>query len=123
MKQCFPNFDEVDEQGHPKQQDAEECWSSIIATMANYHNADIVKKLFEIEFKGTLTNVENQEEPPSELTEVQNKLTCNIANENNPISYLQDGIKNFLLGAVEKHSSLLGRNAQYTKSMKISKLV
>lgn len=82
-----------------------------------------MKKLFEIEFKGTLTNIESEEEPPSEVIESQNKLSCNIANENNPVSYLQDGIKNSLTGSIEKNSPLLGRNAQYIKIMRISKLV
>ena len=50
MKQAFPLFDEVDEQGHPKQQDADECWSNVVTTLQSYHNAALVKSLLDIEF-------------------------------------------------------------------------
>ncbi len=113
----------MDEQGHPKQQDSEECWSNIVATLKNYHNASLIKQLFEIEFAVKLTNQEAPEEPATETTEVAQKVSCHIDNENNPINYLQDGIKLSLMGSITKNSPTLGRDATYLKSMKINKLV
>ena len=70
-----------------------------------------------------LTNTENSEEPPTDTVELQHKLTCSIDNENDPISFLQDGIKLSLAGSVTKNSPTLGRDALYLKNMSINKLV
>lgn len=70
-----------------------------------------------------LNNTEAPEEASVKTTEIQHKLTCNIDNENNPISYLQDGIKLSLFGSVTKNCPTLGRDAVYNKVMQISKLV
>ncbi len=43
-------FGEVDDQGHPKQQDAEEFWSTMISNLKSFHNSELIKNLFEIEF-------------------------------------------------------------------------
>ena len=123
MKQAFPLFDEVDEQGHPKQQDAEECWSNILATLKNYHSSELIKNLFEVEFTCKLTNQEAPEEEASSTTEVAQKLACHIDNENNPINYMQEGIKTSLTGSMTKFSPMLNRDATYMKVARISKLV
>ena len=70
-----------------------------------------------------LTNQEAPQEQATATTEVAQKLSCHIDNENNPISYLQDGIKLSLTGTMIKNSPTLGRDATYLKTMKISKLV
>ena len=35
MKQVFPQFDERDERGHPKQQDADECFNLFLQSFKN----------------------------------------------------------------------------------------
>ena len=47
---AYPLFAEVDEQGHPKQQDAEECWTNVLTTIKTLHNSELIKNLFEVEF-------------------------------------------------------------------------
>lgn len=47
---AFPQFSEVDEQGHPKQQDAEECLSTILATIQSVHSPQLISDLFEINY-------------------------------------------------------------------------
>jgi hypothetical protein len=50
LKEAFPLFNEVDDLGRPKQQDAEECWSNVIQNLMNYHNREMMENLFKIDF-------------------------------------------------------------------------
>lgn len=69
--------------------------------------------LFEIELEGTTKCLEAPEEPPTVSIEKTLRLACNIDNESNPISMMQDGIQVTLAGQIEKFSQSLGRNAIY----------
>ena len=74
MRQVYPQFNETDDHGHHKQQDAEECYTNLLtsfksalklspeesqATGAN----DMVEKLFGIELVNTIKNKETDAEP------------------------------------------------------------
>lgn len=58
MRTVFPQFDETDDHGHHKQQDAEECYSALLSCFRNFLKApeeqgggDLVEKLFSIELE------------------------------------------------------------------------
>lgn len=52
MRMVFPQFDEVDDHQHHKQQDAEECYSALLSSFKNVlrlpeeEGGDLVQKLF-----------------------------------------------------------------------------
>jgi len=126
---CFPQFDETDDHGHHKQQDAEECYSALLTSFKNAlklpdeESGDLIEKLFGIELENTIKNTEDPEEPPQVNKEQVLRLSCHIDNNNNPINHLAEGLKISLSGEIEKRSEKLGRNAIYFKDAKINKLV
>jgi ubiquitin carboxyl-terminal hydrolase 14 len=69
MRQVFPQFNEVDDHGHHKQQDAEECYSSLLTSfkqclkIPDDEAGDMIEKLFGIELVNTVKNKELEEEP------------------------------------------------------------
>jgi ubiquitin carboxyl-terminal hydrolase 14 len=130
MRMVFPQFDETDDHGHHKQQDAEECYSQLLTAFKNSlklseeeGGGDLVEKLFGIELENTVTNTENNQEEPQVQKETQLRLSCHIDNNNNPINHLAEGLKISLVGDMEKFSPTLERNAIYHKESKINKLV
>ena len=70
MRQVFPQFNETDDHGHHKQQDAEECYTNLLTSFKNAVKADeeeqtdIIEKLFALELENTVKNKENPDEPP-----------------------------------------------------------
>lgn len=120
-----PLFAETDEHGHGKQQDAEECLSSIVECIRPnlpHEGRLLVDDLFTFEFQSVLTCAEMTEEPPTFAIESSKKLMCVIDNQGNPVSLLTDGIEAGLGGQLEKFSESLQRNAIYNKSLKINTL-
>lgn len=133
MRQIYPQFNETDDHGHHKQQDAEECYTALLSSfraalplpseeqqMIGAH--DLVEKLFGIELVNTVKNKETDEEPVQETKENVLRLACHIDNNNNPINHMAEGLKISLEGDIEKRSDVLGRNCIYTKTSKINKL-
>ena len=129
MRQVFPQFNETDDHGHHKQQDAEECYSSLLNSFKQCLKcedevaSDMVEKLFGIELVSTLKNKESEAEPPTEQKEHVLKLSCHIDNNNNPINHLAEGLKISLEGDIEKNSFFLNKNCVYFKQSLINRLV
>ena len=131
LRQVYPQFDETDDHGHHKQQDAEECYSSMLTSFKNAlklnddesGSTDLIEKLFSIELVNTVKNKESVDEPEQQTKEQVLRLSCHIDNNNNPINHLAEGLKISLEGDIEKYSDKLGRNAVYFKQAKINKLV
>ena len=104
LQKAYPIFAEKSENGHPKQQDADECYTSVLQSFreplkkASEDDLDVIGNLFEIEMISTLKNSEFAEELETSTTEKVLKLSCHIDNNNNPISMLQAGIKISLEG-------------------------
>uniref|UniRef100_A0A7S4HGN8 Ubiquitin carboxyl-terminal hydrolase n=1 Tax=Vannella robusta TaxID=1487602 RepID=A0A7S4HGN8_9EUKA len=122
MRQVYPQFDERGPNGVHMQQDAEECFSLLLQSMKNVPglrgSGDIISDLFEGEYAVTSSCVECPEE--KEVTiEPFSKIPVHIDAET---SFLQSGIKNRMSEHITKTSSILGREAIYEKSSKISKL-
>lgn len=70
----YPQFNETDDHGHHKQQDAEECYTALLSAFksalklpveerAEGGAEDLVEKLFGIEVVNSLKNKECEEEP------------------------------------------------------------
>jgi len=143
FRQHFPRFAEQGEQGGYAQQDAEECWSSLISNMASrvrlpdgpdsnsnlelqpaavegmlQDNAGDV--LFGLQIASTFKCAEEgAEEAPTHTRESMRRLACHLKQG---CAHLYNAIELSLEETVDKRSQTLGREAQYTKSSKISRL-
>eukprot|EP00545_Synedropsis_sp_CCMP1620_P000670 CAMPEP_0119014026 /NCGR_PEP_ID=MMETSP1176-20130426/9310_1 /TAXON_ID=265551 /ORGANISM="Synedropsis recta cf, Strain CCMP1620" /LENGTH=521 /DNA_ID=CAMNT_0006967161 /DNA_START=115 /DNA_END=1680 /DNA_ORIENTATION=+ len=138
-KMAFPQFNQTGPQGQPMQQDAEEFYSGLL-TVAAQETSDtssleaspqelqgatnLVDAVFGTIMEETLTCDESPEEPPVTTTDLHRKLVCNIqggtAGQN--VSHISEGILLGLEGKIEKNSELLGRNAQWTRRQRLSRL-
>ena len=68
LHQVFPQFAQKDEQGHPMQQDAEECYTNLLQAYSKGLDGidsretgrDIVEEMFGIKMKVTMTCDEDE---------------------------------------------------------------
>jgi len=124
LRQNFPQFDEKVE-GRYAQQDAEECWTSIISSLKRTLPAENGKtpiaNLFEGEFKVIRRNTElsEAEEKPAESQLNFLKLRLPISNDTR---YITECLKESMRGVMEKRSDVAGRDCQYEEISRISKL-
>jgi len=103
MRQAFPIFDDKDEKGNHKQQDADECFQAMLQSwrgpLTNSEDStDLIGNLFEIELTSELKCEECPEEESSVSKEKVMRLSCHIDNNNNPINTLSEGVKISLEG-------------------------
>ncbi|ANB14258.1 Ubp6p [Sugiyamaella lignohabitans] len=141
FRKAFPQFDERDNEGGYKQQDAEEAWSQLLNTLrpklelepaasssavagtesaSNNANSSFVDQYFGGSFETVLKcNEDGSTDEPRPGHETFLKLDCHITISTN---FLRDGLLAGLEEKIEKHSDSLGRNAQFTLSRKISRL-
>ncbi|KAI1803704.1 cysteine proteinase [Daldinia bambusicola] len=133
LRTAFPQFAERSRTGHGfAQQDAEEAWSQIVTQLRQKLRVKDAPDAPETSFidkymQGEFTSQLECDEPaakeggeqPVTSKETFLKLNCHIdANTN----HLRDGIANGLSEKLEKRSEVLGRDAVYTKTSKISRL-
>lgn len=133
----FPQFAEKAENGGFQQQDANECWIELVKCMQKQlqplentqpipmeeeqeasHNS-FVDQYFGGENVITTKCVENDEEPVATSKETFYQISCFIEKD---VKYLQLGLKSRLEENISKHSSSLGRDAEYHKTCKINRL-
>ncbi|CAN6632121.1 ubiquitin carboxyl-terminal hydrolase 6 [Trichomonascus vanleenenianus] len=126
FRQRFPQFQETDQSGFPKQQDAEEAWSQILSELRQTLKASgeenvgsVIEKYFGGEFQTTLKTDETDAEEPKVGVEPFLKLNCHIGMGTN---FVRDGLLEGLTETLEKHSDVLDRNAQYTLKKEITRL-
>ena len=145
LQTTFPQFAEKAKTGHGyAQQDAEEAWTQIISQLrqklkikdnpatstsaasestATSAEVSFIDKYLAGHFSSTLTCDESEAreagEEPVESSDVFLKLDCHIEKETN---HLRDGILHGLEEKIEKNSPVLGRDAVYTKTSRISRL-
>jgi len=111
------------------QQDADECWSAIVNAMRQLpgtssdetgaRQKNFVEQSLLAELTTELKCEEAPEEAPTISKEQVIKVDCNITGTTN---YLMNGIMQSLDETIEKTSPSLGRNAQYTKHSRFSRL-
>merc|ERR1711899_701950 len=126
LHNVFPRFAERGEQGGFQQQDANECWIELMGVLKRHLNmktADASKSVidtyFGLEFETETKCVESDEEPVTKSTEHFLQYNCYIDKD---VKYLASGLKNRLQESMSKHSSFLDRDAEYVKTLKVSRL-
>ncbi|KAH7158231.1 hypothetical protein B0J13DRAFT_543874 [Dactylonectria estremocensis] len=132
LRVVFPQFAEKSKSGHGyAQQDAEEAWSQIVQQLNQKLQIKGSGDATDVSFidkymTGELTSVMECDEEEARSAgeqaittkETSTKLKCHIDSSTN---HLRDGILASLSEKIEKNSELLGRNAVYTKTAKISR--
>lgn len=129
LRSTFPRFNETGGRGVYKQQDAEECFSTMLDTLSQKlfvqdehgNSVNLVNSLFNIEYRTEMKCAECDEAPEYSY-ETGKKLMCIIDNQSKPIDHLADGIRVSLMGELTKYSPTLGRDALYTKVQQITHL-
>lgn len=126
LRTHYPLFDEKKEHAghfHYVQQDAEELFN-VVTNALDMASRD-GKPLFHLETEQRLSCQEAPQEPVSVTKEIKNKLVCMIQGTNRgttSINHMADGIKLWMNGQVEKRSAILGRDALWQSTSRISKL-
>ncbi|KAK8067834.1 hypothetical protein PG996_006946 [Apiospora saccharicola] len=132
LRSAFPQFAEQSRTGHGyAQQDAEEAWSQIVSQLRQKLKVKEAPDAPEAPFvdnymAGAFTSSLECDEPAAreggeeavKVVEPFLKLNCHIDGATN---HLTDGIKNALVEKIEKNSDVLGREAVYTRTSKISR--
>ncbi|KIL89414.1 ubiquitin thiolesterase [Fusarium avenaceum] len=132
LRVVFPQFAEKSKSGQGyAQQDAEEAWSQIVQQLnqklrikdgANTAESSFVERYMCGEFSSVMEcdeeEARNAGEQPIINKESFAKLNCHIDSSTN---HLRDGILAALKEKIEKKSEVLGRDAIYTKTSKISR--
>ncbi|TMW56383.1 hypothetical protein Poli38472_006393 [Pythium oligandrum] len=130
LRRAFPQFAQQSPRGGFMQQDSEEFLSTLFSTLSRTLTtpvglpslgpaSNMVDALFGLDMIEKLECAETDMELPVVKSEKANKLVCNITIETN---HLGEGIKIGLEGGIEKHSEVLGRNAQWKKTLRINRL-
>ncbi|KAI1755837.1 ubiquitin carboxyl-terminal hydrolase-like protein [Xylaria castorea] len=130
LRNLYPQFAERSRTGAGyAQQDAEEAWSQILSQVRQKlriqdatdttSNSSFIEKYMSGEFTSELVCDEEGGEQPVAGKDAFLKLNCHIDATTN---HLRDGIVNGLKEKLEKRSEVLGRDATYTKTSKISRL-
>ena len=130
LRTHYPVFNESTPHGdhlHYSQQDAEEFYNTLMTALnSGLRSVDRnMDELLGVDIEETITCTESDMETPTISHDRAMKIVCNIqggAGATTLINYIQEGIKLALEGTVEKHSSVLGRNALWKKTQKISSL-
>ena len=145
-KMAYPQFNQRGPQGQPMQQDAEEFYSNLMTTLATESReliqkglpevksdellgaTNLIDALFGLRLEETLTCTEVDTEPTVTTTDMARKLVCSIQGGSDSksitnVSHVAEGIALSLEeGNIEKHSDVLGRNALWKRTQRISRL-
>lgn len=144
FRTAYPMFAAQSEQGGFQQQDAEECWSTLVAALAGRMllpkgseqsdlpsapgpllprmealRGNLGDMLFGMEMDVTYRCVETDAEEPYTVRESLRNLKCNI---NDKTAHLYSAIETSLEEHVEKRSPTLGRDAQYEVKRQLARL-
>uniref|UniRef100_A0A7S2DHH2 Ubiquitin carboxyl-terminal hydrolase n=1 Tax=Octactis speculum TaxID=3111310 RepID=A0A7S2DHH2_9STRA len=135
LRQLHPQFAQTGRTGAPMQQDAEELYSSAMASISqslkdtntgalgDNVEGNMVDALMGLEMEETLTCDETGE--TGVKREITRKMVCNIQGGggiNETINHLTEGIALGLKGTLVKFSEALQRDATWTRTQKISRL-
>merc|ERR550519_2265178 len=123
---AFPRFAERGEGGGYQQQDANECWMEILRMLQakttaseGSAKANAIEQFLGIECSSETKCAEAEGEEPTKSVEKFLQFSCYIDKD---VKYLHTGLKNRLSENIEKNSPTLGRDAQYIKTMAITRL-
>jgi len=138
---AFPAFAQRGEQGGYQQQDANECWVQLLEmirrqlTTTSYAQQSsndssngasatpatrsVIDQYFGLEFATEIKCVEAPDEASTKSVEKVLQYNCYIDKE---VKYLSSGLKNYMNQPLTKRSATLERDAEYTKTSKVSRL-
>ena len=125
LHNVFPRFAERGEQGGFQQQDANECWVELMGVLKRHLNMkeqkeqSVIDTFFGLEFDTETKCVESEEEPVTKSKEHFLQYNCYIDKD---VKYLFSGLKNRLQESMTKRSAILDRDAEYMKTLKVSRL-
>lgn len=117
LRVLYPQFNERDQYGRYKQQDAEEAFTQLLLSLKNVLGEDFIKD-YTINFKSIIKNQEDESDVQTKY-EDDVKLQCHITGSTN---FLKNGIVESLNETIEKHSDNLNKNCNYEINKKITKL-
>lgn len=131
MRQAFPQFDETDENGRHKQQDADEFYTNLMQTLRaelkdtsslsdeQKTDQDVVSALFNGELETVTKCADNDKEPEVREKSAFDKLKCHISNKTDLVS---QGIRDSLTEEIMKKGTLTDDNLKFERTSKITKL-
>jgi len=145
FRQNFPMFAQQAEGGRGfMQQDAEECWSTIVTALAQRlkvspgpEPSDLMTPtpvllprmdalrdnlgdaLFGVEMKVRYKCLESDAEPEYEVREAVRKISCHISEKT---AHLYTAVESSLTETIEKNSPALGREASFQKTAELARL-
>lgn len=143
LRSHFPKFAETSNMGMFKQHDSEEFHSVLMSCLASEltaptsevkelhklsgaeQRANVIDSLFGIEMDVETTCKESSDEAIVHQKEGHRKLVANIeggAGKTVQINHLHEGIMHGLVGELEKRSDVLGRNAVWSRTSRVSRL-
>lgn len=112
-----PMFNERDQMGMYKQQDAEEAFTLLLRSLEKVIGDDFIEN-FVIRFKSLTKNTEDESDVDEKI-EQDLKLQCHI---NGSTNFLKNGLIESLNDTVEKRSAKLDKECVYEVNKKITKL-
>jgi len=139
LKKANPTFAQTGPHGENMQQDADECMSVILSSLAtklkvNKSNdtpaaattgdeknsmENVIDELFRVNLTATYKCTESDAEPVTTNQEPTRKLSCYIKPQ---MTHLYEGLKASFNEPIMKRSQVLNREATFNKELKISRL-
>jgi len=128
LHNAFPRFAERGEQGGYQQQDANEVWVELLGmikqklmskAIEGTPATSVVDQYFGLDFATETKCIETEDEPVIKSTEKFLQYSCYIDKE---VKYLSTGLQNRLQETLTKKSAVLDRDAEYIKTLKVSRL-
>lgn len=126
LHNAFPRFAEKSEHGGFQQQDANECWIELLNMLKQKLSSDgndkvlsAIDQYFGLDFDTKTKCVESEEEEVTTSKEHFLQYNCYIDKD---VKYLHTGLMNRLQESLTKTSPTLDREAEYVKTLKVSRL-
>ena len=119
LRQLFPQFSQQDRTGSYMQQDAEECWTSLVALLERELPGEFVQKYMTGQMEQHMRCDDAPQEEPTTSIQPFTRLNCHISIS---VNYLHQGLQASLTEHITKHSPTLNRSAAYTKLSLLSRL-
>lgn len=132
LRKVNPQFQEWNSRGGYCQQDAEECWSTLLAqchqllvspsllSLSQFPvGASVVDFLFGVELETVDTCLESSEEQPRKRKEVVRSLKCHISHNT---SHLEQGLKEGLEAVIDLYAETLEKSVGWNRTSRISRM-
>ena len=131
LRATYPQFAQTNERGLFMQQDAEECLSQLLTSLAAATATapstsapggpapNPIDDLFSIELQTVDTCQESADEPPVASVSRVRLLACHISRT---VNHLHEGVREGLEESIQRHSAVLAREATWKRTSRIQRL-